>query len=113
MSTMKKTIFHRAFSGSERLWKVFWFLWVPFVILVVSARRGFSAMVPGDVLSSSHSLSCLLSLGVGICTTWFLIALWKCSSNVKFRVFFWVGRAYVVIRFMALVHAAAVLIQAT
>lgn len=110
---MDKTIFHRAFSGTERLWKVFWLLWIPFVIVVVSVRRGVVAMVPADAPSSSHWLSYLLSLGIGICTTWFLIALWKCSSNVKFRMFFWVGRAYVVIRFMALAHTAGVLLQMT
>jgi hypothetical protein len=110
---MSKTIFHRASSGDERLWKVFWLLWIPFIVFIVFARRTLIEFISRDAMRSSSWLFYLPSLLFGICTVWLLIALWKCSSNVKFPVFFWLSRLYVVIRFISLIHAAGALLRAT
>jgi hypothetical protein len=111
-SMIEKTIFHRAFSGDERLWRVFWLLWIPFVVLVVVVRRTLIEIVPDGALHSSW-LFYLSALFFGICATWCLVALWKCSSNVQFRVFCWLGRLYVVIRFIGLIQAAGTLLRTT
>lgn len=110
---MGKTIFHRAFSGNERLWKVFWLLWIPFLALVLFVRRILIEIASSEATRSSPWSLYLLFLCFGICSIWLLIALWKCSSNVKFRVFFWVGRVYVVIQFMGLIQAAGTLLRTT
>jgi hypothetical protein len=91
---------------------VFWLLWIPFVVLVVVVRRTLIEIVPDGALHSPW-LFHLSALFFGICATWFLVAVWKCSSNVKFRMLFWAGRLYVVIRFIGLIQAASTLLRAT
>jgi hypothetical protein len=106
---MEGRIFARAARGSERLYKVFWLLWVPFVILTILARRFAAELAPNGIGRSSAWPEYIAFIAFGIAAAWLLVAIWKCAPNVKFRIWFWLSRVYVVIQFLGLLQAMLML----
>ena len=106
---MKDHIFSRAASGNERLYKVFWVLWMPFLLLTMIARK-FAAGAPSDGVDRSSVWPEYVGLiAFGIAAAWLLIAMWRCAPNVRLRIWFWLSRVYVVIQFLGLLQAALML----
>lgn len=108
---MKTTIFKRAAAGNEKLWKVFWLLWIPYVILSFLISRFSTRMVDAHT-GKLPLLAFMLTLALLVGLLWLLIALWKCSRNVRFSIFFWLTRVYVALQFIGLLGAAGKLLQA-
>lgn len=104
-------IFTRAASGTERLYKVFWLLWVPFLVLAVFVRKHAQGLVSDGIWQSSDWPGYICCLLFGITAVWLLIAIWKCASNTSLRVWFWLSRIYVVAQFLGLLKAAAIVVR--
>jgi hypothetical protein len=108
---MGSNIFTRAASGSERLYKVFWLLWVPFLVLTVLIRKHTQGLASEGIGRSLGWPEYIGYLAFGIVAAWLLIAIWKCASNVSLRIWFWLSRIYVVVQFLGLLQAVAILVR--
>lgn len=108
---MGSNIFTRAASGTERLYKVFWLLWVPLLVLTVFVRKHAQGLASDWIGRSSDWPEYIAYLVFGVTAVWLLIAIWKCASNTTLRVWFWLSRIYVVVQFMSLLKAAAILVR--
>ena len=103
--------FSRAASGSERLYRVFWFLWVPFLVLTVIIRMHTVSSGPQGIGRSSAWPEYLGYLTFWIAAVWLLIAIWKCAPDTSLRIWFWLSRIYVVAQFIGLLQAMAMLLR--
>jgi len=108
---MNGSIFARAGSGSERLYKVFWFLWVPFLALTLLIRKLTPGLAWEGFDRSSSWTEYVGYLAFGIIAAWMLISIWKCASNVNLRVWFWLSRIYVVVQFLGLLQTVAIFVR--
>jgi hypothetical protein len=81
---MGSNIFTRAASGSERLYKVFWLLWVPFLVLTVLIRKHTQGLASEGIGRSSGWPEYIGYLAFGIVAAWLSV-----TASVSSHAFAW------------------------
>ena len=82
---------HRAISGNERLWRVWWLWGIP-VALAASALTVVAGLARDEALYATGAL--LDALKVLVYAGW-LVAAWRCAPNVEDAFWKHAGRAAV------------------
>ena len=82
----------RAYTGQERLWKVFWLGFcaplLPFTI-ALGIFKETSERLPSWATLTFFLATCLYQ-------TWLAIAMWRCAPNVKHRTFYFLARLFAI-----------------
>lgn len=99
----------RTYVGREQLWKVFWFGFIaPLLPLTVAFGifKETATRLPSWV-------SFAFFVTVFLYQAWLTIATWRCAPNVKYRVFFYVGRLFAIFQGLMLLAAALQFLRGT
>lgn len=91
------TTLRRAWRGEIALWKIWWLVGMPWVILFVSLE-GFVRRATG---LSSSAIDIVAFVMVAGEILWMSVA-WQCAPNVKHRVWMYLARTYILLRLAAL-----------
>lgn len=83
-------VIDRVYKGEIKLWKTFWYGYaIPLIPISIATNI---------LRETSHLYSSWITyLSIGILflyNVWIGIGLFRCAPNVRYRVFFWVGRFF-------------------
>lgn len=101
-------IIDRGYTGQIRLWKLFWFGYV-IPLFPLTIALGILKETSSSMPSWLSFLFVMLAL---LYQAWLAIAMWRCSPNVKHRVFHYLGRVFSCFLGLMVLAAALQLLKA-
>ena len=110
----RKSIMEQAFSGELKLWKAFWFLYVPVPIISGLSITLLLSMTNRIGVAESFGFNIFIFLPIILSAAFIAvisvaIITWRCAANTSHRFLFYATRGLIIFYFVPLLTKAALL----